>query len=151
MSEAKTPPEPGRVPYYRRDQKDGITPPDLSKTCTYAEHIVHARGKRTQYTSVSLDAQKIAKFGPSLYELECEFVEKDQHGLIEHQRLMTELQRVAKQCEKEERARALQAIRYARSALEGLVDWKFDTSGVERKELITWTWRKIQPYFRKLE
>jgi len=50
-------------PYFRRDQRDGISPPDLSKVCTYAEHIVHARGKRTQFTSISLDLAKIRDFG----------------------------------------------------------------------------------------
>ena len=49
--------------YFRRDQRDGVSPPDLSKDCTFAEHIVHARGKRTQFTSVSLDLSKIRDFG----------------------------------------------------------------------------------------
>lgn len=49
--------------YFRRDQGDEISPPDLSKECSFAEHIVHARGKRTQYTSVSLDLAKIKDFG----------------------------------------------------------------------------------------
>ena len=53
--------------YFRRDQADGVTAPDLSKDCSYAEHIVRARGKRTQLTSVSLDPQKINDFGPALY------------------------------------------------------------------------------------
>ena len=30
--------------YFRRDQRNGISPPDLTKDSTYAEHIVHARG-----------------------------------------------------------------------------------------------------------
>jgi len=38
--------------YFRQDQSDGISPPDLTKNTTFAEHIVRARGKRTKYTSV---------------------------------------------------------------------------------------------------
>ena len=55
--------------YFRRDQSDGISPPDPSKVCTFAEHIVRARGKRTNYTSVSLDPSKIRDFGDALYRL----------------------------------------------------------------------------------
>lgn len=29
-------------PYFRRDQRDGISPLDLSKECTFAEHEVIA-------------------------------------------------------------------------------------------------------------
>ncbi len=136
--------------YFRRDQEDGITAPDLSKTCTYAEHIVHARGKRSQYTSVSLDPQRITRFGPRLYRADREQIGKDSHELVEHEVLLTELRSAARgQC-REERARALQAIRYASSAREGLVAWTFDTSGVERKDLINWAWTKVQLYFRKV-
>jgi hypothetical protein len=35
--------------YYRKDQSSGITAPNLAKCCSYAEHIVSARGKRDQY------------------------------------------------------------------------------------------------------
>ena len=28
--------------YFRRDQRRGVSPPDLSKDCTFAEHIVQA-------------------------------------------------------------------------------------------------------------
>jgi hypothetical protein len=54
LSEAEAA-KPAIRAYFRRDQRDGVGPPDLSKVCTYAEHIVHARGKRTQFTSVSLN------------------------------------------------------------------------------------------------
>ncbi len=83
-------------PYFRRDQRDGISPPDLSKVCTYAEHIVHARGKRTQFTSISLDLAKIRDFGDTNYRLKREDAEIEGHGVVEHEVLLTELQRVAK-------------------------------------------------------
>jgi hypothetical protein len=120
-------------PYFRRDQRDGISPPDLSKTCTFAEHIVHARGKRTQFTSISLDPTRLRDLGDTTYRLKREDTESDGHGVVEHEILLVELHRVAKEQQKAERLRAIQAIRYARQRMEGLVKWRFDISGVERK------------------
>ncbi len=71
--------------YYRRDQQDGISPPDLSKECSFAEHIVHARGKRTQFTSVSLDLSKIKDFGDADYRLDRQKTEGDGHRIVEHE------------------------------------------------------------------
>src|SRR5436190_20886604 len=99
--------------YFRRDQRDGISPPDLSKDCTFAEHIVHARGKRTQFTSVSLDLTKIKDFGDTDYRLEREPTARDGHTLVEHEALLAELRRVVREEEKAERLRAAQALRYA--------------------------------------
>ena len=56
--------------YFRQDKETGFTAPDLSKNCTDAEHIVRARGKRTQLTSVSLAPTKIHDFGPKLVDEE---------------------------------------------------------------------------------
>jgi len=134
-------------PYFRRDRREGISPPDLSKVCTYAEHIVHARGKRTQFTSISLDLAKIRDFGDTNYRLKREDAEIEGHGVVEHEVLLTELQRVAKDQQKAERLRAIQALRYTRQRREGLVTWKFDISGVERKDLIDWARGKIQRFF----
>ena len=52
--------------YYRGDQKAGITAPDLTKDVEYADHVVKARGKRTQFTSVSKTPAKIVDFGEML-------------------------------------------------------------------------------------
>lgn len=68
--------------YFRRDQRDGVSPPDLSKDCTFAEHIVHARGKRTQFTSVSLDLSKIRDFGDTYYKLERDKTVSHGHSLL---------------------------------------------------------------------
>src|SRR5208337_1463997 len=87
-------------PYFRRDQKDGVSPPDLSKVCTYAEHIVRARGKRTQFTSVSLNLAKTRDFGDTDYRLNRERAEDDGHNVVEHEALLSELQRVARTEEK---------------------------------------------------
>jgi len=134
-------------PYFRRDRSSGITPPDLAKRATYAEHIVRARGKRTQFTSVSLDASKIRDFGDALYRLKSEAAIADGHGLVDHEALLESLRQTVQSSDKADRARAIQAIRYARRRLEGLVHWQFDTKSVETKDLIRWASARVAPYF----
>lgn len=135
--------------YFRRDQGDGVTAPDLSKDCSFAEHIVRARGKRTQLTSISRDRQRINDFGPVLYRALRSEIDADGHTLVEHEELMRQLRIAAESTEKEERARALQAQRYAKRRLEGVVRWDFVLSGVERKDWITWAFRHVQKYFSR--
>lgn len=149
MNEPLPPQVDHKAAYYRRDQQDGVTAPDLTRTGSYAEHIVRARGKRTQFTSVSLSPIKIRRFGPTLYRVRREALQADSHELVEHHQVMSELRRVARQADKSDRARALQAIRYADSAEEGLIDWRFDTPRVDRQELLTWAWGEIQRCFSK--
>jgi len=135
--------------YFRRDQAKGVTAPDLSKHCTYAEHIVRARGKRTRFTSVSLNRGKIDDFGPKLYSLLRDTVDDDGHVVVEHEELISSLRDTALSSDKGERARAIQAQRYAKRRLECLVSWNFSIDEMERKSLITWAFNNIQKYFRK--
>jgi len=138
-------------PYYRRDQANGISGPDPLKQCTFAEHIVHARGKRTRYTSVSLDLSKIRDFGEQDYQLHCAKVAADNHSLVEHVALIAELQRVIREGEKVDRIRAVAALRYAKKRREGLVDWKFAIpSSLPRKDVLSWAEGQVQPYFSKV-
>jgi hypothetical protein len=118
---------------------------------SYADHIVKARGKRTQYTSVSKDRTRIRRFGDQLYKLRRPRLDGDGHGLVEHDALMASLQEEARASNRGERLKAVQALRYARKRLEGLVDWHFDISGVERKDLLTWAAAKVRPYFSKVK
>jgi hypothetical protein len=136
--------------YYRRDQSDGVTAPDLSKDCSVASHIVRARGKRTKYTSVSLDQNKIDDFGPTLYKALCREVVLNGHTIIEHGALMRDLREAALSSDKGDRLTALQAQRYATRRREGLIDWSFDISRVDRKDLITWAFRQVQKFFQAL-
>jgi hypothetical protein len=136
--------------YFRQDQEKGVTAPDLSKDCTYAEHIVRARGKRTQLTSISLEPTKVHDFGPALYQALCQEIKQDQHAIVAHAELMSHLRLAAESSKKEERARAIQAQRYAKRRLEGLVKWNFPTEKIDRKEMIAWAFRNIQKYFRKV-
>lgn len=135
--------------YFRRDQDDGVTAPDLSKMSSYAEHIVRARGKRTQFTSVSLDPARIRDFGPTLYRLQKSVVQNDQHHMVEHDALLASLRKTIESADKAERARALQAMRYATTRVEGLVRWNFQASAVEPKNLVTWAFKNVQKYFSK--
>ena len=135
--------------YFRKDRPDGVTAPDLAKDCSFSEHIVRARGKRTQLTSVSLSPEKIRDFGPALYQALQPEINGDGHTLVQHSELMSSLREAAIGSKKEERARAIQAQRYARRRKEGVLQWSFDVSGVERKELITWAFRNIQKYFKR--
>ncbi len=141
--------EPSR-PYYRGDQDTGITEPNLAATCSYADHICRARGKRSQFTSVSLDQSKIRDFGDVIYELLRGVADTDGHVTIEHESLIEELQRCVKEETRAERARSLLALRRARKRLEGLIDWRFDISGVVRKDLVSWAATRVQKYFQKV-
>lgn len=135
--------------YYRGDQQNGITAPDLSKRCEFAEHIVRARGKRTAYTSVSLDRRAIARFGECQYVLLRDLLSANRHTLVEYAQLIGRLEHVARNGEKAERLMALQALRYSRMRKEGLVCWNFSFHRVERKNLINWAAQKIARYFKK--
>ena len=64
--------------------------------------------------------------------------------------LLGALQHSARNEQKAERLRAIQAIRYVRRHLEGLVTWNFEFSGVERKDLIDWSRNRVQTYFVKV-
>jgi hypothetical protein len=69
----------------------GSPRPIFSKYCTPAEHIVRARGKRTKYTSVSLDPDKIDDFGPALYQALCPDIMAKGHAIIARDALLHEL------------------------------------------------------------
>lgn len=135
--------------YFRGDERSGISAPDLSKFVDYADHIVRARGKRTQYTSVSIEPGKIRDFGDQLYKLKRDDLSDAGHCLVEHVTLMDSLRSQARDRDREAKLKAVQALRYAKKRLEGLVDWSFDKTGIERKNLISWAATKVQPYFER--
>jgi hypothetical protein len=122
--------------------------PDLSKPCSFAEHVVRTRGKRTKYTSVSLDPDKIDDFGPAPYQALCIDIRAAGHAIIEHDALIQSLRAEAENSTKMDRRRALPAQRYATRRREGLIDWIFDATSVQLKELITWAFAQIQKFFR---
>jgi len=68
---------------------------------------------------------------------------------MEHTELLRHLEQTARDRDKGERLTAIQALRYARLRKEGLIVWSFKIEGVERKNLITWAYTKVQEYFQK--
>jgi hypothetical protein len=134
--------------YFRRDQPK-ITAPKLDAKCTYAEHIVRARGKRTALTSVSLDPDAIRDFGDVLYQVKRLKLRSDGHQLVEHGSVLAELRRVIKSETKADRLRAIQALRYATRRQEGLIDWRFEHSKVDQKALLAWAQTRVSAYFAK--
>lgn len=135
-------------PYYRGDQASGITGPNLAKTCTFAEHICHARGKRTQFTSISLERNKIRDFGDVIYIVKRPELDADAHQTIEHETLLEELRETIQTSEKAERARAIQALRRANRRREGLIRWQFKLPS-NTTDLIAWAQERVQKYFAK--
>ncbi len=126
-----------------------MTAPNLAARCSYAEHIVRARGRRTAFTSVSLHPDKIHDFGDILYQVKRPKLDDDGHLLVEHLPLLAALRDVAKTADKADRLRAVQAIRYSTRRSEGLIDWKFDISGVAAKDQMRWARSRVSPYFEK--
>jgi hypothetical protein len=138
-------------PYYRRDQRAGISPPNLANDCSFAEHIVKARGKPTKFTSVSLSLDKIQIFGDTDYLLDQTKLAEDGHFLISHAKLIEELRRVIRTQPKELRIQAAIAMDRAKMRLEGLIDWTgFNRANVKKKDLMMWALQRIQEYFRKV-
>jgi hypothetical protein len=141
---------PSASEYFRRDQADGISPPNLADRSSMAEHIVHARGKRTRFTSLSVDPSTIVEFGPQLWRLLQPKLMGDGHGLVDHEALVRTLRDEARSAvdpiAQDLAARALlRAIRRR----EALVSWSSDVSRVARKELSEWARLRVRPYFVK--
>ncbi len=140
------------LPYYRGDSSKGITPPNLAVESTIPEHIVRARGKKTNFTSVSLDKDKVKSFGDAIYTLLNDILHTDMHKLIEHKQVLESLRTFAKGDDPKQKDLALRAIPRAKSNLEGLIRWNFkipsDVGGSTK--LISWVSPKVQKYFDKL-
>jgi len=98
---------------------------------------------------VSLDSSKLSDFGPALYQAKRPELKNDGHALVEHADLISALREAALSSTKDEKVRAIQALRYATRRKEGLVTWKFDTAGVEAKDVINWAFARVQKYFVK--
>jgi hypothetical protein len=134
---------------FRRDQTDGITAPNLADTSSFAEHIVHARGKHTRYTSVSTDPDTIRDFGPQLWQLLQPKTQQEGHRVVSHDELLTELRRILSTGTDEEKERAVRALPRAKKRREALVEWQFNLQNVERKELMSWAQKHVRPYFTR--
>jgi hypothetical protein len=135
--------------YFRGDGAAGVTAPNLENRCSLADHVVRARGKKTAYTSVSLSDAIVARFGLVLYRLDDKSLASKGHVLVTHSELIALLKQEAQSTAKAERIKAIQARRYVERWREGVVDWRFDYSAVDRSKLITWAYQQVQAYFAK--
>lgn len=133
-------------PYYRGDQASGITGPNLAKNCTFAEHICRARGKRTQFTSISLEPNSVRDFGDIIYKLRRPETDADGHQTIEHEALLESPRGTIKEAVRAERQQAILALRRASLRREGLIRWQFQIPS-NTTDLITWAEQQVQPYF----
>ena len=135
---------------FRRDQTDSVTGPNLDDTSSYAEHIVHARGKRTRFTSVSTSRDAIRDFGPQLWKLLQPQIATDGHAIVTHEDLVRALRQTLSD-EGDARARELaaRAIPRAVRRREALVQWGFKIDGVERKDRMAWAEKHVRTYFTK--
>jgi hypothetical protein len=82
-----------------------------------------------------------------LYRLKRDAIDADGHGLVEHEALVESLRHTVQSTDKAERARAIQAVRYARRRVEGLVEWHFAVEAVAPKDLIGWAAPRVAAYF----
>lgn len=136
---------------FRRDQADTISGPNPDDASNYAEHVVHARGKRTRFTSVSTSKDAIRDFGEQLWKLVQPKVTDDGYVVVTHSQLLQAL-RVLLQGD-DERARELAARALPRSIRrrEALVDWQYKdkVDRIERKDRISWAEKYVRDYFTR--
>lgn len=140
------------VDLFRRDQVDTVTGPNPDDVSTYPEHIVHARGKRTRFTSVSTSPLAIRDFGDQLWKLVQPKVTDDGHVVVAHDELVKELRRLVGTGGDGDGRIAELAARALPRALqrrEALIDWKYNTDRIERKERMAWAERYVRDYFTR--
>jgi hypothetical protein len=137
--------------HFRRDQEDGITPPNPVDRSSYAEHIVRARGKRTRFTSLSIDPGAIVDFGPQLWRLIEPLLHADGHGLVNHDVLLRTLRNEARSAtDPIAQDLAARAIPRAVRRREALVAWTFDISRITAKMHAEWARPHVRAYFVKV-
>jgi len=135
---------------FRRDQESDVSPPNLADTSSFAEHIVHRRGKRTRFTSVSLDPMSIRDFGDRLWKLVQPRVWDDGHVQVSHDDLVKALRAELQSGDEDAKEIAARALPRAIARREALVDWRLNPgSSVERKDLLSWALTKVRQYFVK--
>ena len=134
---------------FRRDQTDGISPPNLADESTYAEHVVRARGKTSRFTSLSLDPSVIRDFGNELWRADQAKIRAAEHLIVSHADLAIALRAAVRGSNDDDRERAARALPRVLARKEALVHWKFDCAHVERKDLITWATARVRDYFSR--
>ena len=108
-----------------------------------------ARGKRTQFTSVSESDDAIKHFSGELYRCSQTQITGDGHTFVEHSSLVDSLREEILRSRRGDKIKAERALQYATRAREALIDWQFDFRRVLRKDRITRCGTQIQPYFTR--
>jgi len=134
---------------FRRDQADAVSGPNPDDDSNYAEHVVHARGKRTHYTSVSTSKDAIRDFGEQLWRLVQPKVTDDGHVVVAHEQLLWALRALLHEGDDRTRELAARALPRSIRRREALVDWRYDVGGIERKDRISWAERYVRAYFTR--
>jgi hypothetical protein len=111
---------------------------------------VHARGRRTRFTSLSTDPKSIVIFGPQLWRFKEALAAANSHRVLSHQALLTALRNELNSHDAKAQDLAARALRRARMRKEALVLWGFDVSRVDRKDLSEWARPHVQQYFSRV-
>ncbi|GAA4422411.1 hypothetical protein GCM10023155_06000 [Bremerella cremea] len=133
--------------HFRKDSPNGITPPNPDVSVSPVDHITKARGKKTQYTSVSESEDSIRHFSGQCYRCESSEIVSEGHEVLLHADLLMLLRTTALGAQRAEKIKAERALQLATRAREALIDWKFDLKGVARKDRITHSASQIQKFF----
>lgn len=133
--------------HYRGDQDKGITAPNLGLDVTFAEHVVKARGRKSNYTSVSENRAAAQIFG-KVYTLDEIGLRNDGHQLFCSISIQKSLQDTIKSGGPQAQL-ALRAVPRVAKNSECLIKWDFKIpSKFTGGSLISWTYNTIQKYFK---
>ncbi len=136
--------------HYRKDNPNGITPPNPDGDRDIVAHITKDRGMKTPYTSVSEVQNSINHFSGILYKTEPNQIINDKHKFKAHSELMNELRSIILTSSKKERIYAQRAFMLANRAKEALIEWEFILDTVKKKDRIKWCYNHIQKYFQRV-
>lgn len=136
--------------HYRKDNPNGITPPNPDGNKNLVEHITKHRGMKTPYTSVSEDPNAIKHFSGELYKTDPDNVIADGHNFKSHSDVIDELRSIIQTSAMSERILANRAFQYAKRAKEALIDWQFSLDNIKKKDRISWCYNHIQKYFQRV-
>ena len=136
-------------PYYRRDARSGVTPPNPDATFTITEHITRARGKSSQLTSISHDLVAIQHFDGIDYDVGCAELQAAGHQLEAYEDLATQIREQIINGVKREKVLAVRAMSLLNHNLESLVRWTFTGAPAARNRRISWAGRMIAVYFTR--
>ena len=130
--------------HFRKDNPNGITPPNPDVIVTYFDHITKRRGMKTCYTSVSEGEKFINHFDGCLYHTSASSIKIDGHEFIPHSNVIANLCQARATTDRHERIAIDRAILMASRAQEALIRWDLKNKNVQRKNRISQAQNQIQ-------